>query len=187
MAELQGKIDELTAEQVGLREEILRIANALRELRKGAQRVPDVEVPAMGSLGVPLVPGLSGAIVLLLDAWNQHQETRSVRQAVQELMEAEDCTWTSSDVLAMLTQLPAVTNVRNLPAAVRTALWQLRRDGTIITLSDGRSVATKWPGYIASRLPDDDEDTIHRHLPAWIASSVLDGNATPGGKALLPG
>ena len=99
--------------------------------------------------------GIGLALFALFQAWSDVQTAKSVREAVQELMEVADRTWTSAEILEVLQRQPHLTRATNLPSAVRNAVWQLRQAGVVIGQADGRVVATKWPGYVASRMPDD--------------------------------
>lgn len=159
MATLQGQIEALTREQQRVRVELSRVTSALRELRAPAQLLPRAkEDPLVLKLteGMGAAAGGIGlALFALFQAWSDVQTAKSVREAVQELMEVADRTWTSAEILEVLQRQPHLTRATNLPSAVRNAVWQLRQAGVVIGQADGRVVATKWPGYVASRMPDD--------------------------------
>lgn len=159
MEDLQHQIDLLTQEQRRVRVELSRVGSALRELRAPAQLLPEVEGdPLLFKLTEGLGPaggGIGLALLALFQAWSNLQTAKSVREAVQELLEAADRTWTSAEILEVLQSRPHLTSAANLPAAVRNAVWQLRQAGVVAGQPDGRVVASKWPGYMASRMPDD--------------------------------
>lgn len=166
MTALQDQIDGLTREQQRVRAELSRVASALRELRAPAQLLPEAkEDPMVLKLteGMGAAAGGIGlALVALFQAWSDVQTSKSVREAVQELLEIADRTWTSAEILEVLQRQPHLTRATNLPGAVRNAVWQLRQAGVVIGLADGRVVATRWPGYVASRMPDDPGTAVAR-------------------------
>lgn len=169
MTAVQHQIDALTQEQQKVRVELSRVTSALRELRAPAQLLPEAKEDAlvlkltegMGAAG----GGIALALFALFQAWSDVQTAKSVREAVQELLQVADRTWTSAEILEVLQRQPHLTRATNLPGAVRNAVWQLRQAGVVIAEADGRIVATKWPGYVASRMPDD--PPVEEATPLW--------------------
>jgi hypothetical protein len=169
MTALQLQIDRLTGEQQKVRAELSRVSSALRELRAPAKLLPEAQADplllkltdGMGTAG----GGIVGALLALFQMWSDAEATKSVRQAIQELLEAADRTWASAEILEVLQRQPNLTKAANLPNSVRNAVWQLRQAGVVVSQPDGRIVATKWPGYIASRMPDNPPPEVRS--PPW--------------------
>jgi hypothetical protein len=181
MAELQGQVAALTQEQEQVRVELSRVTSALRELRAPSQLLPEAKddplvlklTEGMGAAG----GSTAAALFALFMMWSEVQTAKSVREAVQELMEAADRTWASAEILEVLQRQPHLTRATNLPGAVRNAVWQLRQAGVVISEADGRVVATKWPGYVASRMPDEPQVVIRppQTLPVGAATPLHSG------------
>jgi hypothetical protein len=100
---------------------------------------------ALDALGEPTQADLPPAVER---SFRQRHGRRSLAGVVLEVLEEQDRDWSPVEIVEELRQRGDLEGRVGDPASgVRTALWQLRKDGKAVMRGDGhgaRTIAAKW-------------------------------------------